>query len=52
MDLKEYIDGCKRTESSLLPLGKNITDLGLTNRMLHGIIGISTEMGEIVEAYK
>ena len=52
MKLEEYIDGCKRTESSKLPLSKAVTDLGLTNRMLHGIVGICTEMGEIVEAYE
>lgn len=52
MDLKEYIDGARRTESSKAPLHQSVIDLGLTNRMLHAIIGISTEMGEIVEAYE
>ena len=52
MNLKEYIDGCKRTESSKAPLHQDVLDLGLTNRMLHGIVGISTEMGEVSEAYE
>lgn len=52
MDLKEYIDGARRTESSLQPLHSETTKLGLTNRMLHAIVGISTEMGEITEAYE
>ena len=52
MDLKEYIDGCKRTESSKAPLVQSVIDLGLTNRMLHAIIGIETEMGEVAEAYE
>jgi len=52
MELKEYIDGCKRTENSLAPLAQSVVDLGLTNRLYHGIVGISTEMGEISEAYE
>ena len=52
MKLEEYIDGCKRTENSIAPLHQTVLDLGLTNRMLHGIIGISTEMGEVSEAYE
>lgn len=52
MKLEEYIDGARRTESSKQPLHADTTALGLTNRMLHGIVGISTEMGEIVEAYQ
>jgi len=52
MKLEEYIDGARRTESSLLPLSDSVVELGLTNRMYHGIVGICTEMGEIVEAYE
>ncbi len=52
MKLKEYIDGVKRTESSLSPLHNSVVKLGLTNRIYHGIIGICTEVGEIVEAYE
>lgn len=52
MELKEYIDGARRTESSLLPLSEAVVNLGLTNRMYHGIVGIVTEVGEIVEAYE
>jgi len=52
MKLKEYIDGARRTESSLLPLTDKVIELGLTNRMYHGIVGICTEVGEIVEAYE
>lgn len=52
MTLEEYIDGARRTESSKQPLHPETTKLGLTNRMLHAIVGISTEMGEIAEAYE
>jgi hypothetical protein len=52
MKLNEYIDGARRTESSLMPLADSVTELGLTNRMYHGIVGICTELGEIVEAYE
>lgn len=52
MKLTEYIDGARRTESSKQPLHQSVIDLGLTNRMLHGIVGISTEMGEVAEAYE
>jgi len=52
MNLEEYIDGARRTESSLTPLADSVVKLGLTNRMYHGIIGICTEIGEIVEAYE
>jgi len=52
MNLEEYIDGAKRTESSLMPLADNVVELGLTNRMYHGIVGLCTELGEIVEAYE
>lgn len=52
MKLEEYIDGVRRTESSKNPLSDAVVALGLTNRMFHGIVGISTEMGEVVTAYK
>lgn len=52
MNLTEYIDGCKRTESSKAPLHQDVLDLGLSNRMLHAIDGIMTEIGEIGEAYE
>lgn len=52
MNLDEYIDGARRTESSLMPLADSVVELGLTNRMMHGIVGICTEVGEIVEAYE
>ena len=52
MNLNEYIDGARRTESSLFPLSNSVVELGLTSRMFHGIVGICTELGEIVEAYE
>lgn len=52
MNLEKYVDGARRTESSKAPLHQSVIDLGLTNRMLHGIVGISTEMGEVSEAYE
>ena len=52
MNLTEYIDGCKRTESGDNPLTDSITSKGLSHRVLHGIIGISTEVGEMVQAYE
>ena len=52
MLFEEYIKGAIRTESTLSPLGKSVVALGLTNRMYHGILGLATEIGEIVEAYE
>jgi len=52
MNLTEYIEGVRRTESSLKPLADSVVRLGLTNRMYHGIVGISTELSEIAEAYE
>lgn len=52
MTLEKYIDGARRTESSKSPLTDEVVALGLTNRMYHGIVGISTEIGEIAEAYE
>jgi len=49
MQLKEYIDLALRTESSLSPLTKEVEDRGLTNRTFHGVIGVNTEVGEMIE---
>jgi len=51
MNFKEYLTGVKRTESSLAPLSDSVRELGLTDRLYHGIVGICTEIGEIAEAY-
>lgn len=50
MNFKEYTLGALRTESTLSPLNHEVQARGLSNRTLHSIIGINTEVGEILEA--
>ena len=52
MNLTEYVDGARRTESAKSPLSEEVVALGLTNRMYHGIVGINTEIGEVALAYE
>ena len=46
----EYTKDAIRTESTKLPLQDAVIDLGLTNRLLHSIIGVATEINEIYDA--
>jgi hypothetical protein len=50
MELKEYIDGVKRTESSRNPLSDEVQKLGLSGRTYHGIVGVVTEINEVYDA--
>lgn len=50
MNFKKYKVGALRTESTLLPLTDEVESRGLTNRGFHAIIGINTEVGEILAA--
>lgn len=51
MNFNEYVIGALRTESAQCPLGNDTVSLGLTNRIAHAVIGLNTEVSEIVEAY-
>jgi NTP pyrophosphatase (non-canonical NTP hydrolase) len=50
MKIDDYIELALTTESSLSPLTKEVEDRGLTNRTFHGVIGLVTETGEMLEA--
>ena len=51
MNFNEYTEGALRTESALCPLSDRVLGLGLSDRIVHAIIGLNTEVTEIVEAY-
>jgi len=51
MNYIEYVKNVLRTESPKNPFTKEVEDLGLNYRLYHGILGINTEIGEILEAY-
>jgi len=51
MDIYTYVEEAKKTESIKQPLKELVVeDTGLTNRMLHSIMGIVTESTEIMAA--
>jgi len=47
MTIERYIEGALRTESHRNPITKEVEDLGLSGRLAHVIIGISTEVNEV-----
>lgn len=48
MDLKQYIEAAKRTESGSTEYDAKRVDI----RILHGIMGLVTESGELMDAVK
>lgn len=50
MNINEYIGAVKRTESAREPVHVTTTELGLSNRMFHSILGMQTEINEIFDA--
>ena len=46
----EYTELALRTESTKLPLTEEVVIRGLSNRLFHSILGISTEINEIYDA--
>lgn len=50
MDYLKYVEGALRTESTLNPLTTYVEDRGLSNRLYHSILGMSTEVSEMYDA--
>ena len=46
----EYTELALRTESTKLPLTEEVVIRGLSNRLFHSILGISTEINEVYDA--
>lgn len=46
----EYTELALRTESTKLPLTEEVVTRGLSNRLFHSILGISTEINEVYDA--
>ncbi len=49
-NFSEYTGLALRTESTKLPLTEEVVTRGLSNRLFHSILGISTEINEIYDA--
>ena len=49
-NFKDYTELALRTESTKLPLTEEVITRGLSNRLFHAILGISTEINEVYDA--
>ncbi len=49
-NFSEYTGLALRTESTKLPLTEEVVTRGLSNRLFHSILGISTEINEVYDA--
>lgn len=50
MNYREYVKGALGTESTLSPLTAEVEARGLSNRLYHAALGISTEVSEMYDA--
>jgi hypothetical protein len=48
----DYIKDAVRTESTLLPLTKEVEQRGLSNRLFHAILGLETEIKEMYDVFE